>query len=158
MIKRSVITLLLLATTSVNAQYLDYTEMIEVLEKASDTSAVNGYLTARGFILNSVETGESGYKLLYEAVGTGDEYFVGLYEDKENDIFTVIEYTKNPSRWDAYIRAAKRNDFALTGMNDAGDGVTSFKYMKGELLMSLWIFKEEEGVRYQFSFSKERSE
>lgn len=153
--KRSLITLILLASTAVNAQYLGYSEMMEVLEKARDTSAVSGYLTARGFLLNSVDNGEPGYNILYEAVGTDDEYFVGLYEERENAIFNVIEYTRNASRWDEYIRATKRNDFMLTGMKDHGAGVTSFKYMKGETLMSLWIFKEEDGIRYQFSISKE---
>jgi len=155
MFKTAFLALFLLVTGVIQAQYLEYSEMMEVLDKARDTSAVSRYLTEKRFILNSAEAGELGYNLLFEAIGTDDDYFVGLYEDRENGIYTVIEYTKNPGRWDAYIRAAKRNDFALSGMKDHGDGVNSFTYMKGEMLMSLWIFKKEDGARYQFSFSKE---
>ncbi len=158
MFKSALLALFLLLTGVTRAQYLEYSQMMEVLDNARDTSAVSEYLFGKGFILNSKEDGELGFSVIYEALGTDDDYFVGLHEDSENGIYTVIEYTKNPVRWDAYIRTAKRNDFAFSGMKDLENGVTSFTYMKGELLMGLYIFKDEDGVRYKFSFTREVTE
>ncbi len=154
MFKIALLVMFLLVQAVSFAQYLEYEEMMEVLDVAADTSATTKYMLAKKFIVNSIDEGEAGLGMVFESPVKDDDYFIGVYEDKTNGFYTIIEYTRNPARWDAYIRTAKRNDFAFSAMKNIEEGVTYFTYTKGEMLMGLMVIRSETGVKYQFSFTR----
>jgi len=154
MFRKAVLILFLLVPGVSFAQYLEYDEMMEVLDVAADTAKISAIITSKGFVLNSVAEEETGISIVFESLHKSDNYFVGIYEDKANGFFTIIEYTDNPQRWDNYIRVAKLNDFAFSAMKDLGEGATYFTYLKGEMLMGLLVRKSDGGSKYQFSITR----
>ena len=154
MFQRYLAVLIFLVSIPSFGQYLSYGEMTKLLDFKSDTSLIKGEMAGKGFYLNREESDTNGFSLVFESPLESDEYFVGVFEDRKNDMYTVIEYTKNPTRWEAYIAASKENGFIFSGMKNPAEGTTYFTYMKDEMLMGLLVKRETEGTKYQFSFTR----
>ncbi|MBN8545459.1 MAG: hypothetical protein J0L60_04920 [Ignavibacteria bacterium] len=154
MIPRYLAIILFLVTMPSFGQYLSYGEMTKLLDFKSDTSLIKSEMAGKGFYLNTDDSDSNGFRLVFESPLESDDYFVGVFQDLKNDMYTVIEYTKNHIRWEAYITASKENGYIFSGMKNPAEGTTYFTYMKDEMLMGLLVRRDSEGTKYQFSFTR----
>jgi len=154
MIKKYLFAFVLLVSIPGFGQYLSFSEMNKILDFGKDTSGIDLYMMGKGFLLNTQSSDTNGFSIIYESLFDGDDYFVGLFEDHQNNQFTVIEYTKSHGRWEVYINGAKENGFVFSGMKKPAEDSTYFTYLKEELLLGLLVKKNEDGVKYQFSFTR----
>lgn len=150
----------ILSMGSSYAQYVEFTDITKMLELAKNRVEVEEFLKINGFVFSNLEylleeeddeDDTTHYQLDYVKHLEGDEYYIRVIGDYDEEIYSAGEYSSNPARWDYFLLTLAEADMEPTNSWDNGRGQEGFEFEVGDYRITLRKDRDDEGsLRYKF--------
>ncbi len=155
------IILFISSISSVSAQYLKFGDFINLLELANDKFETQKFMKMNGFNITSLDYFEqeneedtSYYAMDFYQKLPGDEYYIRVVGDTDEDIFIVKEFSSNKERsfyFTSIISEARLEPYKEW---DDGDGDQGFEFESSDNYLTLAQKPDDDGsLRYIFTIT-----
>ncbi|MBE0538066.1 MAG: hypothetical protein IH620_00010 [Ignavibacterium sp.] len=144
-----------------SAQYLKFGDFIELLELADDRNETEKFMKLNGFELSSFEYTDqeddedtSSYVMDFYQKMSGDEYYIRVVSDIDEDIFLIMEFSSNEDR--SFYFASIISEAGLEPYKEwnNGGGDEGFEFESSDNYLTLAQEPDDNGAkRYRFTIT-----
>ncbi len=158
-----VLVVFLLGFNNSYSQYLGIDDFKSLLDVAEDRIEAEKFLKMNGFVFSDLEyileedddeDDTSYYRVDYYKMLSGDEYYIRVLADRDEDIYIIMEFSSNEDRsyYFADVLAAAGLEPVKEWNN--GDGDEGFDFKAADYLMTISKKPNDDGeMRYHFSIA-----
>jgi hypothetical protein len=157
--KKYILVLVLMVTGTSFGQHLTYSELIGLLDIATDEVKVDEYLVKRGFEYSYGDSNEGVKNYAYEKLVGKDYYIAGVYYD--GDINSTIygytlanESSGNVARWNYYKQIVSGYGYKQTNSETKENGYLWIYYQNKEYEITMIRGKIDSGPYYNIMIKK----